>query len=860
MRNNIIVLSFISWCFSSGTVAAANEELHPILPLVHDSLSRRISPAIAGAAFTTCRDTLVFTPSAFYLTTDSRLNELLRQFPGIHQEKGQLYWLDQPLTVTVNQNTVFNSNGNIGRIPCGIIQELQLYNNASDLKARSGNDDQEEDYTLNVKLLPESERRWFNSLHGAYQTPRRYDIGGEVIRLDQDTPWILFVNANDQNRLLSANDFLNEHSTVGPYGRQQIAALSFQQNWKTPAPEALANRGVCNTDLQHDVAWGNPFLYQETYFLDGTTHYQLADKEQHTHRWAPSFFGELKWNLDSRSALKIQGEATYLKTEVTTLTEEAQLKSPPFNWSLRPLQDIFTDSAPSPIHRQVISRDLSQSNTWGHHSRFRCFAEWNRLLTDQSQLFLNGELLYTDQIEKEESNFQIDLGTETAANNSQHYDDHPTHQFTASLQLFYKGWISRHLLFSFTYQFSHMRRKEQEAHYQSTEEDFHREELLGQLDETNSFRHTDQLNRHRWSGALVFNCGPFSVKPSLNGFSDREEARHLRTTLDTLVRRNSFTWQPMLEICWQRTPQLVSKLEYAYTTERPRLFNTLPWRDTTHPVYRFEGNKDLHASYLHTVRWSLHGALPWRQLIYGADIQLHHNSSPVTQAYAYDQTTCSFTARPQNALHPTFALTCRLKLQQYLSPHWQYRTVLIYDMKNRDGYLTGAPDDEQLLSNRQHIAETTIAPQLTYEDRSDFKCTFYSDLVFTRNRYKIYKRNYHPLRQYNYGCKIEKRLGDFHFCSDLHDLIYKGYINPQINGHHVLWSASAAWYCCQGKGTLRMTCDDLLNQTLLYSRTIEPHQHTECYQDKTHHYLLLSFTYRFFSTPRKSDNGLRKIK
>ena len=843
MKNKFVVLFLLSglfpifsatfgWSASWGATAGLS---HGVTPKNSDDIR-----------FTTLKDTVVFNPSSFYMEPGTNLNELLQHIPGIRLNDHQLYWHEKTLTINIDGKEIFGGSGITGLISISQIKEILIYNSISDLTDLSHNDDQEEDFILNIVLYPTFKDKWYGNIKAGYQTPHQYEVGINARNLNSDHPFMAFFNANTLNKQTSPEQILNPTSEIGQYGRQQYGALSFQHNWTSDRRgQSLSNKYFLNTSAGHSDNWGESDLYQEVFFMDGSKNFTLSCNDHYTHLISPTLSGEVKWKLDEASSLKLQGEMSYSRNETWNDIQEVQTTTEPFTVSSTPLQSAFCKNADSLFHHQLLNRNLSHNHSWEDIVTFHTMAKWERLLTQKSHLNVSASFQYTNIIQKYNSNYHIDKIQQTCTDLAQKYNENPSHRYNGNIIVFYKQWITNQLMFSLNYGFTKIHLFEKQKHYHSPTKDIPHHELIQHLDLTNTFKHQYDNSSHLLTGSFVYNLYNVSIMPSLTWIYADEKAHHLRTYIDTTVYRHKPIWKPTLKIEWQISPLLQTFFEYGYSTFRPGLQNIISWVDNTNPIYKVEGNKDLRSCNMHSGSWYFRGTFPGSQSILSAMITFRHISSPITRAFAYDKQTNTFTTRPQNALRATNRIKWYVDYQQYLSRGWQLKAVLNYYMENRDGFLTTPSFSLLPQSNRQHIAETTLSPQISYEEHPHFKCTMYGDLIFTRNQYRGYNRKFKHLRQYNYGLKVEKYFGNLQLRTDIHDLIYKGYINQRINGHHLLWSASAAWFCLKGKGKLQLECDDLLNNTLLYGRTIEPHSHTEVYENKLHNFVNITFTYHF---------------
>ncbi|WP_316798811.1 TonB-dependent receptor [Pedobacter frigidisoli] len=123
-------------------------------------------------------DTVEFDPKAFNIEPNSKVEDLLKQFPGIQVDKdgkitaqgktvqkvlvdGEEFFGDDPTLVTKN-------------LRADMVESVQLYDKASDQASFTGIDDGEKTKTINVKLKEDKKNGYFGKAQGGYGTDDYY--------------------------------------------------------------------------------------------------------------------------------------------------------------------------------------------------------------------------------------------------------------------------------------------------------------------------------------------------------------------------------------------------------------------------------------------------------------------------------------------------------------------------------------------------------------------------------------------------------------------------------------------------------------------------------------------------------------
>ncbi|TCD12921.1 TonB-dependent receptor [Pedobacter frigidisoli] len=124
-------------------------------------------------------DTTEFDPKAFNIEPNSKVEDLIKQFPGIQVDKdgkitaqgkavqkvlvdGEEFFGDDPTLVTKN-------------LRADMVESVQLYDKASDQASFTGIDDGEKTKTLNVKLKEDKKNGYFGKAQGGYGTDDYYN-------------------------------------------------------------------------------------------------------------------------------------------------------------------------------------------------------------------------------------------------------------------------------------------------------------------------------------------------------------------------------------------------------------------------------------------------------------------------------------------------------------------------------------------------------------------------------------------------------------------------------------------------------------------------------------------------------------
>ena len=89
--------------------------------------------------FTVRGDTIVFHPEAFHLQEGARLDELIRQLPGVEVDnQGKMSWNGKPIRLTMDGEGMMGGDQLIRQLPAEAVKDMKAYNKASEFSERTG--------------------------------------------------------------------------------------------------------------------------------------------------------------------------------------------------------------------------------------------------------------------------------------------------------------------------------------------------------------------------------------------------------------------------------------------------------------------------------------------------------------------------------------------------------------------------------------------------------------------------------------------------------------------------------------------------------------------------------------------------
>jgi len=123
-------------------------------------------------------DTTEFDPAAYNIEPNSKVEDLIKQFPGIQIDKdGKITAQGQTVTkVLVDGEEFFGDDPTLvtKNLRADMVDKVQLYDKKSDQATFTGIDDGEKNKTLNIKLKEDKKKGYFGKLQGGIGTDNFY--------------------------------------------------------------------------------------------------------------------------------------------------------------------------------------------------------------------------------------------------------------------------------------------------------------------------------------------------------------------------------------------------------------------------------------------------------------------------------------------------------------------------------------------------------------------------------------------------------------------------------------------------------------------------------------------------------------
>lgn len=762
--------------------------------------------------FTMHGDTIVFNPSAFRLQEGARLDELIKQLPGVEVDaNGKLWWNGKPIRLTMGGENLFGGNDLVSQLPAEAVQNIKAYNKASELKEHTGKDDGGEDMVLDLTIKPGFLDRWYGDATAGYRTRDHYEADVQLNRLSKNDPVMVFGDAN--NVAKRHRRYKGQYTMSSGFGLGQEQGISggYQHNWsREQGNKPLKSYYSISGGLAHDDRWKNSGKETENYFPGEAQSYNKTTGFDRSHSLNPTILGMMRWRPDTTNMFFLWAQLEY---DNNRSINRRQIE-----------QSVDSGNGYTP----TVSQHVNTLNR-GHETKLITTGDWTHFFRDGS-LKIAGRLNYADSKSKQWTERAIsDYQSDYSSMLSQ-YAIEPSSKFGLNGSMTYQHWLTKQWMLNMDYQLDYNNIR--------TDREF---STNGMADAANSFRNRYHSTIHTVTAGSTFNIGQVQLLPSAVLNWAREHQDYTRALLDTTAVRNRFKVEPALKVSWKVNSSMNVELNYSYKTTRPELLQTIGYRDLSDPLFISEGNPDLKDSHTNEFQLAYKAVITNRQLSIGFNAKYSTSDHSNITALSYDPATNVYTSRPES-VPGSRTWEVNLNYDHGLGNYFRLQNDLKVTGGKYYGFLTMLPSHDERILNRQ----TSVHPKdkLTVSfDHNWIKAAVFAELNADRLRFSQSPIQNTTLWNNNYGMEFEANYRNFVFTTGLTEYMRRGYISSGMNRNSLLWGASITWKILKNKGQVRLFAEDILNQDDYRWSSQTAYQQTNEWQDTLHHYIGISFTY-----------------
>lgn len=816
------VISFSAFSESRrDTVDVGDIKLQPT-----ETLLRALEVTARARRFTMSGDTIVFHPEAFHLEEGARLEDLIRQLPGVNEEEKGLSWNGRPLRVVMNGEDLFGGSAIVKQLPAEAVENIKAYNKASEFSERTGKDDGGEDMVLDLTVKPGFLDRFYGDATAKYQTPKQYEGEITASRLSDTDPLMLYGEANTMNRIASEgfNSWRSGERSEG-FGLGQFGAAGYQHNWGSrQGQHNLRSFADVTASISHDDHWGTDYHETLNYFPDSTSNRLSEQNHRHSHQLMPKLHGGTHWEIDTLNSIYVDFSAEFGRQRNDGDEQTRQ-------YALAELTDKVASE-------QLAMNERARSHTTKDNVNLHVAAGWAHYIKEGA-VSIDAEWNMRDKDAVGQTLREINYPTKITDNVMLIQDNRlRTNSHKGSIKAEVRRWLTPRALLTADYTLK-LSRSRDDSKFMTDR----------QMDASESYDDLHHGITHTFGLSSTLNLRPFQLIPRLNYISNCEKEDYTRGSLDTLARRNTRRLEPSLSMKWKLNATSELNVNYAFVTQEPELMQTLAYRDATNPLFIMEGNPSLRSIHTNYGDLRYQTVIPSRQLQLYVSAGFHHSDRSHQPLLRYDSNRSAYLSRLEDVKgYQEFNL--RANYDQGFGDAVRLRNALTFIHGKSYAHLLQASPDEPLQLNRQLCMTLRDEARLSL-DWKWLKTSAFGSITAQRMTNSSAEGENTTSWRNRFGIDAELRKGKFTVKTELYDLMRRGYKLLGMNSDRFIWNASASWHCLHGKGRLSLEVDDILNRADNFTSNESANQQIMTWSDQMHHYIRLGFTYHLDAKEKK---------
>ena len=757
-------------------------------------------------------DTVVFNPEAFKTQDGARLIELIELLPGVSINDGKLLWNGEPLKLMMNGQQAFSEAMLTNVLPVEAVKDIKAYDRKSDFEERTGVADGKEEHVLDVTIKPSFMDKIYGDAELEGLTSKYYAAHLRAMRLSDTDPLMLYGRVADNPKVIDVTT-INRSSSHGGNKpvRQQTGAAGYAHLWKPDYKVRTPNFWSINGGANHTDDRSDSRENRQT-FMPGSTATetdQTSRDYQHMLKLPVDF--ESFFNLSPHATMGIDANVTYHRGRNTTENSQRtfDLASPD--------AQINTSSYHSLAVEEGFSTNIK--------------AQLGFLL-GKTELGASASLTYDNKKSDGESTglYQY-FQSGTTQTDRQHYHA-PTHHLTAEASVPVRHAFSQNLSAMAKWQITYDNNfRDEQRHRADT------------LDLANSLRRDDDTWRNALYLEANFTQGKFSAKPMFDLTHLHEQTDYRRGNLDTLARRNFLLVTPTLELTYRLKKQTRLSSRITYTTKRPDLIDCIGYRDDTNPIYVTLGNPDLKTSHTLNASLGFSTMLTKANQVLNASVDYRRDYDPVGTVLHYNSQTGAYLSQKQN-VRGGHRWGASLLYERDLGKHFHLKNNLSESFGQAYGIMTLVDGANSITYNCQRSSDFTDRLNLEYRNGPLYLSM---NQNFAWHRY-TYSDAAQPRQDiYNYRAELTAtyELKSWYFSILPIFQIDRGYIADAMNANRFLLNAGIGYKFLKNKARLSLYANDLFNRDTRYHSDITATSRTEGGSSFLHHYVSLTFNYKF---------------
>lgn len=544
-----------------------------------------------SAAITIKGDTTEFNAGSYNIQPNSKVEDLLKQLPGIQIDRdgkitaqgqkvnkvlvdGEEFFGDDPTLVTKN-------------LRGDMIDKVQLYDKKSDQATFTGIDDGEKSKTINLKLKEDKKNGYFGKLNTGVGTKGFYQNQATVNVFKGKQKYAAYGSIGNTNESFGSNmsfsniDFSDDGGemmlsmeggddfTGGGLGGISInrnGGFHYENKWKDKyGINTNYKLGSVSTEGESNI------LSIET--LPDKRNTTTSDQKSNSFSFNQKLDATLNMQLDSSSTLKVSVSGSLNNNDSTD----------GFQSSIQRKDDSFLSKSMRTVNNEGDDKGFSATAFWAKKLKKKGRTLSVNFKQSLNQTTGSGYLNSENEFYNEQNDLDSVAKVDQLKTNN-------TFKSAFITNATYTEPISKNLSLVFNYGLS--------LNNSSSDRRSFNKSTGGEYDNLDlKFSNNFKLHQLTNNGGLNFN---YRKAKSIINFGTRFTATSFKQFdfyADSTLKRNFINWSPQVNYSYNFSRSSALRVNYTGNTNQPGLEQIQPYRTNTNPLYIVSGNPNLKPSF-----------------------------------------------------------------------------------------------------------------------------------------------------------------------------------------------------------------------------------------------------------------------
>ncbi len=791
-------------------------------------------------------DTIVYDATAFKLPDGSMLDDLIHQMPGVTiDEYGQIFVNGRKIDeLQLGSRSFMRGNSKVlmENLPYYTVKDIKVYDQDTDLNRALNTQAEKKKFVMDVNLKPEYQRGYVANVEAAGGTMERWLGRGFLLSFTERTRYTLLGNSNN----------VNESRHIGRSDHWTPDAVP-QSLLTTHSAAGEIDYQSADKNVQENLTADFTSTRDEGEMLRRSELFLLGNPQQTTHQNS----------LSKAQRLKVGNNFKYVKPKGFMLNSDVAFNYRSYSGNSLVLMEQFVDS----LTTRQRTDAFNDGKAWGVNGFARIQPMLKPIGKTEQLLRITTSFEYSSDENERAQQYRTENFVSPSTINQHNTTDYSLRKFSVHTPINYSlvGKMNR-LFLDINPSYSREKVHDWLYHPDTLLLASQIDMLRAATDPSNSY--DSELQTHKTGISLQLRrlqhvpatkIMPFEADVDfldlyLNITPMHERLNYQRGLLDTLVTRNTFRFEPRIDIHLfaKKDRHRPALIRFSHTEYNAPLVSLLSIRDDANPLVVRLGNPDLKAytsqskfeAEYKNIRSARHNFY-----VSGFYAYLHNK---VSEAVSFNPTTGVYTYRPEN-IQGTYDIRLKGGLFYTLDKN-KYWTA----EANFDALFTHWLDHIMLAGETE--SNVNAVNSLTQHHKAyiqynkgtlNIRAT--GDIRWRHSEGKMYDFETLNATDFQYGLSARYTLPRLNTTLSADGNMYsrRGYSSSELNTDDFVLNASVSQPFFKGKLIARIEAFDLLHQLSSTQYSVNAQGRTETWYRSLPHYVMLHLVYHWNKNPKK---------